>query len=72
MHLVFMVALAVRLSRKGELLRFEFAFKKYISMIDSVFLLFIFAHLSVPILSCRPYSFFSPPSSSPKRTGCST
>mgnify|MGYP007057240729 CR=1 FL=1 len=46
-HVLLLIALTARLSRKGELLRSEFAFKKYTSMIDSLFLLFSFAHLSV-------------------------
>lgn len=50
-HILLLIALTVRLSRKGELLRSEFAFKKYTSMIDSLFLLFSFAHLSVQYLT---------------------
>lgn len=46
-HLVSLASLVVRLTRKGELLRTYFAFKKYTPMIDSIFILMSFGHLSV-------------------------
>lgn len=72
MHVLLLVALAIRISRKSDSLRTFFAFKKYISMIDSVLLLLIFGHLSVSILLCR-LSFYSYLQSSFRSSaGCST
>lgn len=48
-HLFMLMALAVKLNRKAELLKASFAFKKYIGLIHSVSLLLMTSHLYVQL-----------------------
>lgn len=50
-HLLTLVALVVKLSQKGELLRTYFSFKRYLGLADSVLLLLIFSHINVQTTS---------------------
>ena len=49
LHLVVLIVLVIKLSRKGELLRTYFSFKRYVGLADSVLLLLIFSHINVQI-----------------------
>ena len=50
-HLVVLILLAIKLSRKSELLRTYFDLKKYMVMVDSFLLLLVVGHISVRIIT---------------------